>query len=127
MAFVLRNPPLKPLDTVDRKPVTKVSDAEIAAQIVQVADAASAFTAPEPAEAQRLRPGNMAREVRGVRERHGLSQVEFARRFGFTVDTIRKYEQGHRHPTGPARALLRVIAAEPEAVTRALRQDKSRR
>ncbi len=30
------------------------------------------------------------------------------------------YEQGHRRPTGPARVLLRLIANEPDAVTRAL-------
>ena len=28
--------------------------------------------------------------------RLGLSQVMFARRFGFSVDAIRHYEQGHR-------------------------------
>lgn len=49
-----------------------------------------------------------------------LSQTQFADRYGFSVETIRNYEQGHRAPAGPARALLRVIAHEPDAVTRAL-------
>jgi putative transcriptional regulator len=59
-------------------------------------------------------------DVRLVRERLGLSQASFATRFGFSVETIRQYEQGKRMPTGPVRTLLRVIAAEPDAVTRAL-------
>ncbi len=34
--------------------------------------------------------------------------------------TIRQYESRRRTPTGPARTLLRMIAREPDAVTRAL-------
>lgn len=59
-------------------------------------------------------------QVRALRARLGLSQVAFARRFGFSVDTLQQYEQGRRVPSGPAASLLRVIDAEPEAVMRAL-------
>ena len=58
--------------------------------------------------------------VRAIRKRLGLSQAKFARRFGFELDTLQNWEQGRRRPEGPARALLRVIEREPEAVERAL-------
>jgi putative transcriptional regulator len=54
--------------------------------------------------------------------RHGLSksQAEFARMIGVSVSTLQNWEQGRRHPEGPARALLRVTAENPDAVARAL-------
>ena len=58
--------------------------------------------------------------VREIRTRLGLTQAAFARRFGFSVEAIRNYEQGLRQPPAPIRAYLRVIAAETEAVDRAL-------
>jgi putative transcriptional regulator len=58
--------------------------------------------------------------VRAIRESLGLSQVEFAKRFGFTAAAVRQWEQGRRQPQGPARVLLTVIAQEPRAVQRAL-------
>ena len=59
-------------------------------------------------------------DVRAVRRRTGLTQAEFRRRFGFPLGTLRNWEQGIRTPQGPARTLLVVIDAEPEAVQRAL-------
>jgi putative transcriptional regulator len=59
-------------------------------------------------------------QVRAPRARLGLTQAQFARRFGFTLDTVQQYEQGRRRPSGPASTLLRVIEADPEAVVRAL-------
>ena len=55
----------------------------------------------------------------------GLTQTQFAGRFGFTLDTVQQYEQGRRRPSGPASTLLRVIEADPEAVVRALRFRKA--
>jgi len=95
-------------------------DAEIEAQIVGDLDTAPIFTADELARALRVAPPPAPEDVRAIRHRLGLSQKQFAARFGFSVETIRNYEQGHRQPAGPARVLLRVIANEPDAVTRAL-------
>lgn len=61
-------------------------------------------------------------DVRAVRERMGLTQEAFARRFGFAVGSIRNWEQGHRQPDGPARVLLKVIERYPDAVLAALTQ-----
>ena len=60
-------------------------------------------------------------DVRATRKRLGLSQAEFAARFGFQPATLRNWEQGRTRPDGPARVLLAVIARHPEAVEDALR------
>lgn len=59
-------------------------------------------------------------DVASIRRRLGLSQAEFASRFGFKLDALQNWEQGRRRPEGAARAFLRVIEREPEAVQRAL-------
>ncbi|MCX7318598.1 MAG: helix-turn-helix domain-containing protein [Hyphomicrobiales bacterium] len=59
-------------------------------------------------------------EVRDLRRRAQLTQIEFAARLGVPVETIRNWEQGKRHPRGPARALLAVIAHAPDTVFAAL-------
>lgn len=59
-------------------------------------------------------------DVKAIRTRLGLTQRAFAERFGFPLETLRNWERGHRRPEGAARALLRVIDREPEAVERAL-------
>jgi putative transcriptional regulator len=50
-----------------------------------------------------------------------MTQEEFAGRFGFSVNTLRHWEQGVRQPEGPTRAYLLVIQRAPNAVQRALR------
>lgn len=59
-------------------------------------------------------------DARAIRLRTGLSQAAFARRYGFTLDSIQNWEIGRREPAGPARVLLAVIDREREAVERAL-------
>lgn len=61
-------------------------------------------------------------DVRLVRQKLGLSQSQFATRFGFTPATVKNWEQGRTRPDGPARILLTVIAHHPEAVEDALRK-----
>jgi putative transcriptional regulator len=59
-------------------------------------------------------------DVRAIRTRLGLTQEAFAGQFGFSIKTLRHWEQGRRAPEGPARAYLLVIDRDPEAVLRAL-------
>ena len=59
-------------------------------------------------------------DVKAIRRRLGKSQAEFARLIGVSVATLQNWEQGRRRPEGPARALLRVAAVNPEAVAAAL-------
>ena len=53
-------------------------------------------------------------------QRLGLTQKEFALKFGFSVGTLRHWEQGQRMPEGPARVLLTIIDHDPVAVEKAL-------
>lgn len=59
-------------------------------------------------------------DIRGIRDSLGKSQTEFAMMIGVSVATLRNWEQGRRIPDGPAQALLRVAAQNPEAVAEAL-------
>ncbi len=59
-------------------------------------------------------------QVRSIREKTGLSQNRFAMLIGVSKRTLENWEQGRRHPTGPAKALLRILDADPEHAVRAL-------
>jgi putative transcriptional regulator len=59
-------------------------------------------------------------DVRAIRASLDKSQTEFAMMIGVSVATLRNWEQGRRVPDGPAQALLRVAAQNPEAVAAAL-------
>ncbi len=59
-------------------------------------------------------------DVKGLRERLGLTQAEFSRMIGVSIKTLQNWEQGRREPEGPAKALLRVVEKEPQAVMNAL-------
>jgi putative transcriptional regulator len=52
----------------------------------------------------------------------GLSQAQFATKFGFPPATLRNWEQGRSRPDAPTRVLLAVIAKHPEAVEDMLRK-----
>jgi putative transcriptional regulator len=72
----------------------------------------------------RLKPSRVTTfkpaDVTGVRLRLGKTQSQFALMIGVSLATLRNWEQGRRHPDGPARALLKVAAANPRAVELAL-------
>jgi len=59
-------------------------------------------------------------DVKKIREKTGLSQPKFASLFMIPVGTLRNWEQGRRHPEGPAIALLHIIDKEPQTAVRAL-------
>lgn len=54
--------------------------------------------------------------VVAIRAKLKLSQAQFARAFGISLDTLQNWEQGRRQPTGPAKVLLRVAERHPKAV-----------
>ena len=49
-----------------------------------------------------------------------LSQAQFARAFGISLDTLQNWEQGRRRPTGPVKVLHRVAERRLEAVLEAV-------
>jgi putative transcriptional regulator len=71
-----------------------------------------------------LKPGRVTElqveDVRAIRSKLAKSQEEFALMIGVSVATLQNWEQGRRRPEGPARALLRVAAKNPQAIVEAL-------
>jgi len=61
--------------------------------------------------------------VRLVRAETGLSQPQFASLLGVSAATLRNWEQGRRQPTGPARALLRIVKANPRLALETLHSE----
>ena len=59
-------------------------------------------------------------EVKNIREKTGLSQTNFAQLIGVSKRTLENWEQGRRHPTGPARALLKIVESDPKSALQAL-------
>ncbi|MFZ0254985.1 MAG: helix-turn-helix domain-containing protein [Gammaproteobacteria bacterium] len=93
------------LGRIDPARVDATTENDIVAQ--QAADEAAAMR-------------GAAKFVRRVRKRLGLSQAEFSQRIDVSLDTIRRWEQGKRCPTGAAKALLKVLDKAPEAALAAL-------
>jgi putative transcriptional regulator len=86
--------------------VDAMRDADIARQIGAHADAA-------PDMAPQI-------DVRAIREGIGMTQVEFATAYEFSVRTVQEWERGAKRPSGPARTLLRAIKGDPEGLRKAL-------
>ena len=61
-----------------------------------------------------------ASRVREIREGTSLSQSEFAHLIGVRIKTLQNVDQDRRRPTGPAAALLSIIAHEPQLAVRAI-------
>lgn len=61
---------------------------------------------------------NAKKEVAAVRESFNISQSQFAKFMGVSVNTLQNWEQGRRRPTGPARVLLRIISEFPAVFER---------
>ena len=59
-------------------------------------------------------------DIRKLRKSVKVSQSQFARMIGVSVDTVQNWEQGRRTPRGPAMALLRVFEQNPKVVVGAL-------
>ncbi|MEA3354499.1 MAG: NadS family protein [Campylobacterota bacterium] len=51
-----------------------------------------------------------------IRNKMSLTQDQFATLMNISVHTLRNWEQGRRHPEGPARVLLNVVNNHPEVL-----------
>lgn len=83
-------------------------------------------------DAKPLTPASMAHmkrtpQVKVIRRALGLSQEDFAARFHIPIGTLRDWEQSRKDPDAAARAYLRVIARNPQAVTEALQSSSINR
>jgi putative transcriptional regulator len=59
-------------------------------------------------------------DVKSLRISIGMTQEQFAAKFGVSTATLRHWERGDRSPQGPALVLLNVIQHDPQAVINAL-------
>lgn len=57
-----------------------------------------------------------APDVRAIREAAKFSQSQFAKLIGVNLRTLQNWEQNRTQPTGPAKALLRIVASNPKAI-----------
>ncbi len=64
-------------------------------------------------------------DVKALRAKVGMTQEQFAARFGFSTATLRHWERGDRQPHGPALVLLNVIERNPQAVMDAVSESLS--
>ncbi|QYU67299.1 helix-turn-helix domain-containing protein [Leptolyngbya sp. 15MV] len=78
-----------------------------------------ALIAAQDAKAIHLDPSAPV-DARAIREKLGLTQEQFALRFGLELDTLRNWETGRREPDTAAKSYLRVIAKEAARVQIAL-------
>lgn len=56
-------------------------------------------------------------DVKAIRERTGMSQTRFAFMIGVKPKTLQNWEQRRVRPAGPARALLKIVEANPQALS----------
>ena len=110
---------LRQRQRVDRARLRATTDEEIARQIAADPDTAPDLDGLDPASGRTVHPPDTV-DLRALRRRLGLTQAQFAARFGFSAAAVRNWEQGRRRPEGAARTLLKVIEREPDAVARAL-------
>ena len=112
--FTLDPDNLPELTAEEKAALDALTDAEITA-------AAEADPNNPPLTDAELERVAMARRVQGVRSASGPTSEAFAARYGIPVATLRQWELGRRTPDRTSLAYLRVIAALPEEVARALR------
>ena len=96
-------------------PIRSMTDAEIATAAASDPDA-------RPMTPDQLRSARRVPRTKTLRRALSLTQEEFSTRYHIPLGTLRDWEQGRCEPDQPARAYLTVIARDPEAVQRALRE-----
>jgi putative transcriptional regulator len=102
-----------PTDRTDWARVRAMTDEEVTA---------AALSDPD---AQPLTPKQLARmrrvpRVKWLRQRLGMTQVEFAEAFHLPLSTLRDWEQHRSTPDAPARALLLAIERDPKGMRKLL-------
>ncbi len=53
-------------------------------------------------------------DIKVIREKIGLSQVQLANKLHISPRTLQNWEQGRRYPTGAAMALMNIIDKHPD-------------
>ena len=96
-----------------KMPMRPMTEDEISAAAASDPDA-------RPMTPEQLATARRVPRIKTLRRALGLTQDEFATRYHIPLGTLRDWEQGRREPDQPTRAYLKVIAADPEGVSRSL-------
>lgn len=75
-----------------------------------------------PMSKEQLAKAPRMSRVKIIRRALSLTQEEFSARYQIPLGTLRDWEQGRSEPDQPARAYLKVIAADPERTAKALQR-----
>lgn len=115
--------------TVALRSVEKVVETgELVVEVPQVPDAHAFIkdlratglsVTPRP----RHSPEDITQRLIRLRKHLGLTQEQFALRYGLEADALQNWEQGRREPGEWLYAYLRVIERDPDAVSRALEDE----
>jgi putative transcriptional regulator len=54
--------------------------------------------------------------VAETRHKVSMSQLQFAKTIGISVNTLKSWEQGQRKPSGAAEVLVRLLGSHPELI-----------
>jgi putative transcriptional regulator len=71
-----------------------------------------------PKGGQKRWPRPQGTEIQRLRARLGMSQAEFARRFGLELASLKSWENDRRVPEQPSCLLLKMIGQDPMAVAK---------
>ena len=102
-----------PPDRTDWARIEALTDEEVTAAALSDPDA-------QPLTPEQLARMRRASRVKVLRQRLGMTQVEFAKAFHLPITTLRDWEQHRSTPDAPARALLLAIERDPEVMRRLL-------
>jgi len=102
-----------PPDRTDWARLKAMTDEEVMAAALSDPDA-------QPLTAEQLARMRRVPRVKWLRQRLGMTQVQFAEAFHLPLTTLRDWEQHRSVPDAPARALLLAIERDPEAMRRLL-------
>ncbi len=101
---------------IDWAKIDAMTDEDIAQQIARNPDAAPDLTNPRVRALLHMRSRSLAmpHKIRFLRRSLGLSQKGFAEAYAIPLRTLQNWEGGAREPDEAAKALLTLIAHEPE-------------
>ena len=102
------------LSDKERTRLKNVSDAEAEARALKDSD-------NPPLNEEQLKRMALAREVRLIREKTGLSQPQFAARFHIGLARLRDFEQARSEPDFIVRVFLRMIHEDQAKADRLVR------
>jgi putative transcriptional regulator len=105
-----------PEGTTDWARLEEMTDEEVTAVALSDPDA-------RPSTPEQIAKMRRVSRVKVLRQRLGMTQVEFAHAFHLPIATLRDWEQRRSTPDAPARALLLAIERDPQTLQRLLEDE----